>query len=77
MAGQAPEKQCVSLFTIGVIGRQPTWMVNGGMNHPELGAKIAGSLFGDAYYDLVLLHSRRLARELGATPSKLCWADKA
>jgi hypothetical protein len=48
-----------------------------GMNHAELGAKIAGSLFGDAYYDLVLLHSRRLARELGATPSKLCWADKA
>ena len=48
-----------------------------GMNHPELGAKIAGSLFGDVYYDLVLLHSRRLARELGATPSKLCWADKA
>ena len=28
-----------------------------GMNHPELGAKIAGSLFGDTYYDLVLLHS--------------------
>ena len=48
-----------------------------GMNHPELGAKIAGSLFGDAYYDLVLLHSWRLARKLGATPSKLCWADKA
>jgi hypothetical protein len=42
-----------------------------GVNHPELGAKTAGSLSGKAYYDIVLLHSRRLAKKLGATTSKL------
>jgi hypothetical protein len=48
-----------------------------GINHPKLGSEIAGKLFGGEYRELVLLHSRRLARKLGATPSKLCWADKA
>jgi len=48
-----------------------------GVNHPKLGAKIVGHLFGNSYRDLVLLHSQRLARKLGVEPSKLCWADKA
>jgi hypothetical protein len=48
-----------------------------GIDHPKLGSEIAGRLFGDYYRELVVLHSRRLARKLGATPSKLCWADKA
>jgi hypothetical protein len=48
-----------------------------GINHPMLGAKIAGRLFGDDYYDFVLLHSQNLAMKRGAMPSKLCWADKA
>ncbi len=47
-----------------------------GKQHPRLGAKIADRLFGPAYHDLVLHHSRHLAKELGATPSRLCWADK-
>jgi hypothetical protein len=47
-----------------------------GIDHPKLGSEIAGRLFGDYYRELVVLHSRRLARKLGATPSKLCWADK-
>jgi hypothetical protein len=48
-----------------------------GIDHPKLGSEIAGKLFGDYYRELVLLHSRHLARKLDATPSKLCWADKA
>ncbi len=40
------------------------------------GARIAGELFGEEYYNLVLLHSRHYARLVGKEPSKLCWADK-
>ena len=47
-----------------------------GIRHPELGAKIAGKLFGQKYYELVLYHSRYCAKEAGQSPSKLCWADK-
>ncbi len=47
-----------------------------GARHPVLGAEIAGWLLGPAYHDLVLLHSRSLAKCLGREPSKLCWADK-
>lgn len=48
-----------------------------GKQHPRVGAAIAGRLFGPAYHDLVLLHSRSLAEQLGREPSRLCWADKA
>ena len=47
-----------------------------GERHPELGARIAGWLFGDKYRDLCLYHSRHYARNKGREPSKLCWADK-
>ena len=47
-----------------------------GAGHPELGASIAGKLFDAVHRDLVLLHSRRYAKEHGLLPSKLCWADK-
>jgi len=47
-----------------------------GMRHPEVGAALVGVLLGDAHRELVLLHSRRYAREHGRAPSKLCWADK-
>ncbi len=47
-----------------------------GEKHPELGARIAGRLFGEKYHDLCLYHSRHYARTAGAEPSKLCWADK-
>jgi len=72
----ARETVCILVHDWGY-WRAPDMDGEWGMNHPELGALIAGSLFGTTYYDLVLLHSRSLARELGATPSKLCWADKA
>lgn len=47
-----------------------------GARHPERGAMIAARLLGDKYRDLVLLHSRRYARDRDLRPSKLCWADK-
>lgn len=47
-----------------------------GEQHPYLGALIAGRLFGPAYRDLVLYHSRSLCRLLKVEPSRLCWADK-
>lgn len=61
-----------------------------GERHPEMGARIAGWLFGPEYHDLVLYHSRHYVRTenerrkieaegwpfLGVQPSRLCWADK-
>lgn len=47
-----------------------------GMEHPRVGARLAGWLFGPKYEDLVLWHSRYLARQQGREPSRLCWADK-
>lgn len=47
-----------------------------GEQHPYAGAAIADRLFGPAYRDLVLRHSRSLCKMIGAEPSKLCWADK-
>ena len=47
-----------------------------GVRHPEVGAAVVGTLFGEAHRDLVLLHSRRYALDQGRDPSKLCWADK-
>jgi hypothetical protein len=47
-----------------------------GETHPELGARIAGRLFGDKYKDLCLLHSRHYAKRLSREPSQLCYADK-
>lgn len=43
--------------------------------HPQRSAQIIKFL-GKKYVDLVVLHSRHLARSLNRTPSKLCWADK-
>jgi len=47
-----------------------------GERHPEVGASIVSRLLGRDHADLVLLHSRHLARSLGREPSRLCWADK-
>jgi hypothetical protein len=47
-----------------------------GKRHPELGARIAGRLFGDEAHDWCLYHSRSRAKADGAEPSALCWADK-
>lgn len=47
-----------------------------GETHPEFGARIMRRLFGDAWGDLVLLHSRYYAKRLNRPPSPLCIADK-
>lgn len=47
-----------------------------GQRHPEFAARLAGRMFGQHYHDLVLLHSRHLAKKLNREPSRLCWADK-
>ena len=47
-----------------------------GERHPEVGASIAGRLFGPSYAELCLLHSRHYARRCSQNPSLLCWPDK-
>lgn len=47
-----------------------------GETHPELGARIMRRMFGDAWGDFVLLHSRYYAKRLGRPVSPLCHADK-
>lgn len=58
-----------------------------GEQHPRLGAFIAKKYLdrwdtnrpdieGWIYYNMCLYHSRGMAKNHGATPSKLCWADK-
>lgn len=44
--------------------------------HPYVGAALAQDLFGPEYHELVLGHSRYLAKKMGWQPSRLCWADK-
>ena len=73
---RARETFCILVHDWGYWG-SPDMDGQSGIDHPKLGSEIAGRLFGDYYRQLVLLHSRHLARKLGATPSKLCWADKA
>jgi hypothetical protein len=47
-----------------------------GKEHPVFGAILAYRLFGLAYQNLVLTHSRHYARLYKFDPSRLCWADK-
>lgn len=47
-----------------------------GEKHPEFGARLMGALFGQAWHDFTLLHSRFYAQRIGKEPSRLCAADK-
>ena len=47
-----------------------------GEQHPYLGARIMGWLFGPEWFDFSLYHSRFLAKQHDRTPSSLCAADK-
>ncbi len=67
---------CIVIHDWGYIGCENMDDEKGEL-HPYWAANVAGRLFGPAFYDLVLLHSRHLAKKLGRPPSKLCWADKA
>ncbi len=63
------------LHDIGYLGKDnmdgPT-----GEEHPYVGAKIMGKLFGKDWYWFTLLHSRHLAKRLGMKTSRLAMADK-
>lgn len=67
---------CIIVHDLGYVGCS-TIDGEDGERHVELGARIAGWLFGSRYRDEVLFHSRHYARNAQRDPSDLCWADKA
>lgn len=69
------ETVCIIVHDWGYLGKAQMDDEKG-IQHPEVGAAIAGKLFGFEYYDLCLLHSRHYAYRVGREPSPLCWADK-
>lgn len=69
------ELVCIIIHDWGYWGK-PDMDGDLGERHPEWAANVAGRLFGPAYQDLCLFHSRHYARRFGGEPSKLCWADK-
>lgn len=71
-----PELICIIIHDWGYWGKEHMDDQDG-ETHPELGASIAGWLFGEVYHDLCLFHSRHYSKTLGREPSLLCWADKA
>lgn len=60
---------------IGYIGK-PNMDGPEGERHVLLGARIMGALFGPQWRDFTQYHSRFWAKQKGATPSRLCIADK-
>ena len=64
-----------ALHDIGYVGRGD---MDGseGEEHVVLGARIMGSLFGPAWEDECLRHSRYWSRRMGLPISRLCLADK-
>ena len=66
---------CILLHDVGYWGKK-NMDDNEGLKHPEVGAAVAGRLFGEEYRQLVLGHSRSYAQLCEIIPSKLCWADK-
>jgi len=66
---------CIVIHDWGYFGK-PNMDGPEGESHPELGASIAGWLFGRRHRSLCLYHSRHYARRHHLEPSKLCWADK-
>ena len=66
---------CFFLHDVGYLGK-PNMDGPEGEQHPYLGARIAGWLFGQEWYWFSLLHSRYLAKKLVRQPSKLALADK-
>lgn len=66
---------CIIIHDWGYVGK-PNMDGKEGERHPETASGIVTKLFGKRYGDLCLYHSRHYARNAGAEPSKLCWADK-
>lgn len=69
------EMVCIFVHDWGYAGKK-SMDGEDGVLHPELGARIAGRLFGRKYEALVLGHSRTYCRLHGITVSKLSHADK-
>ncbi|WP_353541071.1 hypothetical protein [Deinococcus xinjiangensis] len=63
------------LHDLGYWGK-PDMDGTAGEQHVELGAAIMGRLFGPAWKNFTLGHSRYYAQHLGLLPSRLCMADK-
>jgi hypothetical protein len=66
---------CIFIHDIGYLGK-PNMDGEEGRKHPELGAKIAGFLFGEKARRECLGHSRSCAEKHQIPTSRLCWADK-
>jgi hypothetical protein len=66
---------CIFVHDLGYWGK-PNIDGAEGKQHPVLGACLATHICGAKSGALVLFHSRDFSRAFGATPSKLCWADK-
>ena len=67
------EAFCILVHDLGYMGKSE---MDGpeGHHHPELGAKIAGAIFGDKARLECLGHSRSYAESHGLPVSRLCWA---
>lgn len=63
------------LHDLGYFGK-PNMDGAEGETHPVFAARIMGCLFGSAWSDFVMFHSRFLAKTKGRHPSLLCVADK-
>lgn len=64
-----------ALHDIGYLGR-PDMDGADGEQHVVLGARIMGAVFGPAWEDECLRHSRYWSRRIGRPISRLCLADK-
>lgn len=66
---------CILVHDLGYIGKTDMDGVSG-HRHPELGARLAGFVFGEKARLECLGHSRSYAEHAGIPVSRLCWADK-
>ena len=71
-------RACGSLFALHDTGYLRRGEMDGpeGEEHVVLGARIMGSLFGPAWKDECLRHSRYWSRRMGLPINRLCLADK-
>lgn len=60
---------------LGYIGK-PNMDGAEGEHHPQFGCNVMWRLFGQAWGEFCLLHSRYYAKTLEMQPSRLCMADK-
>lgn len=66
---------CILVHDIGYLGKKEMDGPDGD-EHPQLGARIAGFVFGEKAHLECLGHSRSYALQHNLPISRLCWADK-